>query len=80
MPLLLPFVLAGWLCAHYFSAGLVFGQQYLGFVDATLLVALGTASEQNDEGVAVFGKVNPVAWTLVNDVFAQSIKPLLVWA
>jgi len=63
-------VLAGWSCAHCFSANLVFGQQFFGFVDITLLAALGTASKENDEGVTVFGKVDPVTWAPVNDVFA----------
>jgi hypothetical protein len=41
-----------------------------------LLVAFGAAAKQDDQRLAIFGKVDSVTWPLINDVFAHATKPL----
>ena len=40
------------------------------------MVALTRSRKQHDELVAIFGKIDPLAWPPVNDVFTHAVKPL----
>ena len=37
-----------------------------------MLATFGSTTEQDDEGVALFAEVNPVTWSLVDDVFTHA--------
>ena len=45
-------------------------------IGVALLAAFGAAAKQNNERVAIFGKVDPVTWTPVDNVFTHAVKPL----
>jgi hypothetical protein len=70
----LPLVLAACLGGHRLFAGLVFSQQFLGFINVPLLSAIGTTAKKNDERVTVFGNGN-----LGCGLGSQAVKPLFVW-
>jgi hypothetical protein len=55
---------------------LVLNQQCLGFIDVPLLTAFVSTTDQDGERFAIFGEVNPVAWSPVNDIFTHAVKPL----
>jgi hypothetical protein len=74
MPSVSPLVFAGCLGSSFFPC-LALGEQFLGPVDVKLQTALGTATEQHDQPLAILGQIDPIPGASVDHIFAQPIEP-----